>query len=488
MNSLSHNFRIDASINLTRKSRAFSAVRACVVGTGPSGFYTAKYLLKKKPEIKIDMIERLPTPFGLVRAGVAPDHPEVKSVQNDFEKVMEDPRIEYFGGIHVGEDVSVEDLKKCYHFLVFANGAEGDCKMGIPGEEELHGIHAARDFVHWYNGHPDFQGLTDQLEMKSVKHVAIIGQGNVALDCARILCKGKLGLLGETDITSVSETMLAESSLQSVLVAGRRGHIQAKWTIKELRELSKIDGVDFGVRLSELALGTTPATLTELADARPKKRINNLLQSITWQSPPPSKLTCEARFLLQPVKAVPHSEDPTRIGSLVLERTHLEGNPGHLKATGTGVFEEIPCDMVLRSIGYKPTPIKGIPFNHRKSVINNLAGRILALESNKQIPGMYCVGWAKRGPTGIIGSNIIDAKETVACIVSDFEHHVSERQTEVVNEGILDLLQHRNKDFISWDEYKFLDAAEQNEGSLKPRDKITSVQLMKEIINKNRLL
>ena len=367
---------------------ASSLGAVCVVGSGPGGFYTAKYLLKADANVRVDVIDKLPTPFGLVRSGVAPDHQDVKAVQNDFTNVAQNERVRFFGNVRVGDGdgcVGLDELRKCYGAVVLACGAEDDRTLGIAGEE-LRGVHGARAFVNWYNGHPDFVGLAPDL---SCAAAVIVGQGNVAIDCARILCKTQEELRG-SDIAAHAQEALAASNIRHVSVVGRRGHVQASFTIKELRELTKLQGAAFGVRADELQQGATAASLEEVAATRAKKRLNDLLNKHSGSADAADAAgmaRLELRFLASPVAVLPDAADAGRAGALRVERTALEGDafeqvmaaptPPRLlrsahaarltprwpsasplpsrtrlqRAVGQQQFEDISCGLILRSIG-----------------------------------------------------------------------------------------------------------------------------------------
>ena len=406
------------STTSTLSQQQQSPIKVAIVGSGPSGCYTAKYLLSymnklqkeyssttttSNAPVEIDMIERLPTPYGLVRNGVAPDHPEVKIVQNDFDSVLfgtgnsnnndtpEDDDdddddddadadattttnfVNFYGNVNVGSDVSFEELRKLYDVVILAYGCESDRTLNIPGgggggEQPLHGVLSAREFVAWYNGHVDFDHVGDIVNQALKRngddeheHIVVLGVGNVALDCARILAKTR-SALEETDISSKALDILhANDSKQrqrTISIVGRRGHVQGAFTIKELRELTKLhddgDGSKFIVRQDELDLGMTSATKDELSKQRPKVRIDKLLRehatSINEESIHPDESNVSLRFLLNPVRFDPDPNDSQRLGSVVCERTRLEGEANKQKAVGTGEFESIPAQLVRHKL------------------------------------------------------------------------------------------------------------------------------------------
>eukprot|EP00977_Amphora_coffeiformis_P018177 scaffold6271_cov171-Amphora_coffeaeformis.AAC.3 len=476
---------------LSYAQRFASSYKVAIVGSGPSGCYTAKYLQaawKKagKETPQIDIIERLPTPYGLVRYGVAPDHPEVKNVQNDFDDLFINKGIRFFGNVQVGRDASLEDLRKVYHAVVLATGCETDRRLDIPGKD-LDGILSAREFVSWYNGHPDFLHIGDKVTAAlgpdaRQARVCVVGQGNVALDCARVLTKGKTGLFS-TDIASHTLPVL-QQGVGSVSIVGRRGHVQGAFTIKELRELVKMEqeGYDtsFIVRENELDLGTTEASLTELngPGGRPRVRIDKLLrEAATNTLSSASSKEIHLRFLMNPIGFEPHPENPTSLGAVLCERTRLEGEPGQQSAVGTGEFESIPADLALVSIGYKGLAIPGVEgwFDEARGVMKHENGKVDGVTST--LGGLYTVGWMKRGPTGIIGSNITDAKDTVATIVQDAETDFVEEKSGDV-ESILS-----GCAVVTWEGYRRIEAAEasQKRSEDQPREKIVELDRQREI-------
>ena len=474
--------------------------RIAIVGSGPSGCYSAKYIQaawKKagKPIPHIDILERLPTPYGLVRFGVAPDHPEVKNVQNDFDQLFttmeqEESKVRFFGNVQVGRDVSIAQLREMYHAVVLATGCETDRRLNIPGSD-LEGILSAREFVNWYNGHPDFLHIGDKVAAAlgsnpNEARVCVIGQGNVALDCARIVAKGRPGLFS-TDITSHALTVL-QDGVGTVSIVGRRGHVQGAFTIKELRELVKLkeEGFDtsFFVRQYELDLGATEASLAELngPGGRPRVRIDKLLREASAASDDnAASKAIHLRFLLNPVAFEPHPTKPSALGSVRCERTRLEGEAGHQRAVGTGEYESIPADLALVSIGYKGTAIPGVEkwFDEARGVMVHQNGKVDSATSNSG--GLYTVGWVKRGPTGIIGSNITDAKDTVATIVQDAE---TDFDTISLSSSSMDLdALLADCAVVTWEGYQRIQAAEASgkRSEDQPREKIVDLKRQIEI-------
>lgn len=453
--------------------------RIAIVGSGPSAFYAAKYLLNHKSStpILIDMFEKLPFPFGLVRFGVAPDHPEVKSVTKQFQEVVQEhrDRFRFFGNIEVSDlnpeaPVSLEMLEKNYSAVLFAYGASEDHSLGLPGEDSV-GVLSARSFVNWYNGHPHYQNLPG-IDFESIKRVVIIGQGNVALDCGRIWAKDRQAL-ATTDITSQALRCLASSPLEHVVILGRRGHVQSSFTIKELREMSRLEGARLVVLRDELDKGWTAASREEAAAQASKTRILQLLDKLAQDTEMadvqiPGERTIELRFLLQPLEIV--ADTAGRIKALKVARTELVGDAFKQKAVKIEPVQEevLKCDLLIKAVGYRSVPISSrLPFDEKKNIVVNQAGRVK--------PGWYVTGWLRRGPTGIIGSNITDARETVATILEDLSQlqPKTEDPTSLFGEKF-------HGQAVSWDEVLEVEKEEKARGEAshppKPSEKIVFVE------------
>ncbi|CAH1419853.1 unnamed protein product [Lactuca virosa] len=421
------------------------------VTDGPAGFYTAEKMLKAHEGAEVDIIDRLPTPFGLVRSGVAPDHPETKIVINQFSRVAHNERCSFFGNVSLGSSISLSELRQIYHVVVLAYGAESDRILGIPGEE-LKGVHSAREFVWWYNGHPDFSNMT--LDLKNTDTAIVLGQGNVALDVARILLRSPTEL-STTDIASHALDALRESSIRKVYLVGRRGPTQAACTAKELREILAIK--DLHINIKEADLVKTSADEEEMKNNRIRKRVFELLSNII------------------------HIWSNFRngyVGGVHFEKTTLKGNgdSGYQIATGTGEYEDIKCGLVLKSIGYKSIPVDGLPFDHSKGVVPNIKGRVISsYDVSEAENGLYVSGWLKRGPTGIIATNLYDAEETVASIYEDVSK-IELTSRKPGREGLLQLLESKKIKFFTFDDWKKIDFEEKRVGSLKgkPREKLTT--------------
>jgi len=392
-----------------------TTLKVAVVGSGPAGLYTAEALIKQAaalpqpPSIRVDVLDRLPTPYGLVRYGVAPDHKSIKSIAEYLRKVLEHPDVGFLGDVHLGDDVSRDDLLACYDAVVYATGAMRDRHLGIPGED-LPGSYAATDFVNWYCGHPDIDPAAFTLDAESV---AVIGVGNVAVDVARILARDPAELRG-TDVSQPVLDALMASKVREVHVIGRRGPAQAKFTTKEMRELGELPGVDVVVSAAEADLDAFDPTGGSAELAVSDRRVRGNYQVISgWAGREPTgqarRLTL--RFWLRPVEI----EGDQRVRGLVLERTRLDDQGAFI---GTGERETLAASMVLRSVGYQSVPLAGVPFDERAAVVPNVGGRVIGPDG-EPLPGEYVAGWLKRGPTGVIGTNKSDAAQTVRCLLED---------------------------------------------------------------------
>jgi ferredoxin--NADP+ reductase len=381
-----------------------SSLRAAVVGAGPSGFYATDQLLKAG--FAVDLLEVLPTPFGLVRAGVAPDHPKIKSVTRVYEKTAQHPDFRFFGGVELGDHVGRNDLLSRYHVVLYAIGTAADNRLGIPGEDRP-GSHAATEFVAWYNGHPDYADHEFDL---SVSRAVVIGNGNVAVDVARMLVLDPEEI-GVTDTADHAVGPLGANQVMDVVMLGRRGPAQAAFTNPELRELGELSRADVIVDPADLELDSySEAWLRDEADATARKNVE-ILRDYSQREPHGYDRHVELRFLRSPVEILGEGEDGPVTGIRVV-RNRIENG----RAVPTGEEEVISCGLVLRSIGYRGVPLAGIPFDDRRGLIRNEGGRVTA-EDGAHENGEYCVGWVKRGPSGVIGTNKKDAADTVAKII-----------------------------------------------------------------------
>ncbi|HTY30761.1 FAD-dependent oxidoreductase [Mycobacterium sp.] len=378
-----------------------------IVGSGPSGFFAAASLLKAADasgdiDVAVDMLEMLPTPWGLVRSGVAPDHPKIKSISKQFEKTAEDPRFRFFGNVVVGEHVEPGELAERYHAVVYAVGAQSDRALNIPGEE-LPGSVAAVDFVGWYNAHPSFERSTPDL---SGARAVVVGNGNVALDVARILVTDP-AVLEQTDIADHALESLRPCGVDEVVIIGRRGPLQTAFTTLELRELADLEGVDVIV---------DPAQLEGISDedaaavGKTTKQNIKVLRDYAQRAPRPGHRRIVFRFLTSPIEI----KGDGKVESIVLGRNELvTDESGRVAAKDTGEREELPAQLVVRSVGYRGVPTPGLPFDDKSATIPNAGGRVEGSRNE------YVVGWIKRGPTGVIGTNKKDSQDTIDTLLDD---------------------------------------------------------------------
>jgi ferredoxin/flavodoxin---NADP+ reductase len=455
-------------------------IRVAVVGSGPAGFYAAGHLLKDShAAFEVDMIERLPTPWGLVRSGVAPDHPKIKSVSRVYEKTAEHPRFRFFGNVHVGEHVTREDLLGHYHAVVYAIGSSLDRPLGIEGEN-LPGSHAATEFVGWYNGHPDHADL--EVDLLSAERAVVIGNGNVALDVARMLVLSAEEL-APTDTADHALEVLARSRVREVVVVGRRGPAQAAFTNPELRELGELAEADVIVDGDELERAL--AMTGEDASASQTTRLNvELLREYSRRAAADKPRRIVLRFLLSPVSMTPDGHG--RVGAVELVRNELvPDEAGALRAAPTSEHETIAAGLVFRAIGYRGTPLPGVPFDERRGVIPNEGGRVTDPSSGATRPREYVVGWIKRGPTGVIGTNKKDAQETVDAILADLSAAANGRSARPAPAqpdaaAIEDLLRARRPDLVTYEGWSEIDRHERSLGerSGRPRVKLTRLDEM----------
>jgi ferredoxin--NADP+ reductase len=383
-------------------------LRVAVVGSGPAGFYTAGALLAAGPPAEVDMIERLPTPWGLVRLGVAPDHPKIKSVSRAFERIAERPGFRFLGNVEVGRDVMHDELLGLYDAVVYSVGAQTDRRMGIPGED-LPGSWSATEFVAWYNGHPDQQHLQFDL---SVERAVVIGNGNVAVDVARMLALTPAEL-APTDTTDPAMEAIANSGIREIVMIGRRGPVQAAFTNPELLELGELAGADVIVDPADLELDAASAAALE-GDTHAERNLQ-VLREYAARVPEGKPRRVVLRFLLSPVAL--QGEERVEAVELVRNRLEADGRGG-LRAMATGELETLPAGIVFRSVGYRGVALPGVPFDEERGTIRNAGGRVLG-EDGMPVPGVYAAGWIKRGPSGVIGTNKKDATETVDLLLGD---------------------------------------------------------------------
>jgi ferredoxin/flavodoxin---NADP+ reductase len=448
-------------------------LRVAVIGSGPSGFYAAGHLLKSKshPDLvaQVDVYDRLPTPWGLVRGGVAPDHPNIKSVSRVYEKTAAHPEFRFFGNVEYGVDVTYEDLLERYDAVIYAVGSQTDRRMGIPGED-LPGSWAATEFVAWYNAHPDYRDLEFDL---SCERAVVIGNGNVAADVARMLALTR-DELAVTDVADHAIDVLADSGIREIVVLGRRGPAQAAFTNPELLELGEMIDADVYVDPRDVELDPLSRTWLESDDASATPRRNvEILEGFARREPEGKRRRIALRFLVSPVEIVGDG----KVEAIRICRNELREQDGALRACSTETIEELECGVVFRSIGYKGLPLHGLPYDERSGTIPNEGGRILD-EDRAPRRGEYAVGWIKRGPTGIIGTNKRDAQETVDSLLADLDAGRLNEPADPDRDSLVDLLGERKPDHVTYAGWEAIDRVEKAAGEAqgRPRVKLSTAE------------
>jgi len=460
---------------MTRPGTDAQPLRVAIVGAGPTGFYATDQLFRQPGLVsEVDMYDRVPTPYGLVRAGVAPDHQKIKAVTAVFDKVAANPRFRFFGGVELGRHVSVEDLRAHYHMLLYTTGAQTDRRMAIPGED-LGRSHAATEFVAWYNGHPDYRDLTFDL---SQERAAVVGVGNVAADVARILSRTPEEL-ATTDIADYALEALSASRIREVYVLGRRGPAQAAFTNPEVRELGELAGADITALPDEVELDELTRQALERAPDRATQKKVEILKEYARRAPTGKPRRLVMRFLVSPVEL--RDDGTGAVGGMRLVRNRLYATAtGTLQPKATGEFEDLPVGLVFRSVGYRGVPLPGVPFNDDWGVILNDKGRVLDPQAKHPLVGQYTAGWIKRGPTGVIGTNKPDAVETVAGMVEDLARDIHLRPAAPSPAAVERLIGERQPQYLSYQDWQRLDEIETRRGKEtgKPRVKFTRVKDM----------
>ncbi|KAL3922263.1 MAG: hypothetical protein SGPRY_004621 [Prymnesium sp.] len=507
---------------LRRLSTSAPRWHVAVVGSGPAGWYAADNLLKACPHLRVDIYERLPVPFGLVRYGVAPDHQTVKNVTKRFAQIAEDPRCRLIGNVSIGMPpssadgayLSLDTLRKNYNAVLLSYGASADRRLGVPGEE-LAGVCGARSFVEWYNGHP--AALPSQFDLSKVERVVIIGNGNVALDCARLLCATKEELVG-SDVAEYAAAELARSSVREVVLLARRGPLQAAFTIKELRELTKRAGCKLTLEVRQGSLSadcsqllTAFEALTHVAEPsisspnhrrlnhplpntsagadafseevmkaaaqeNARKRLVELMKKVA-DSPTDnaSAKTIRLQFQRAPKAFLPAVGQPNSLGAVQIVQTALEDQASTSQRAHMleGSEYELPCELAMRAVGYRSTPIEGAPFDDKRGIVPNSMGRVQGAS------GLYVAGWLKRGPNGVILTNVNDANETALAVLEDRKAGLLEREVGG-GDAVRPLLLDQGKPIIDFEGWLRMDAEEMRRGSLanKAREKILSTSEM----------
>ena len=449
-------------------------LRVAIIGAGPSGFYAADALLKNREDISVDLFDRLPTPFGLVRYGVAPDHQKIKSVTKMYERTASDERFRFLGHVNFGSDITHEELHQHYDAIFYAVGASADRSLGIPGED-LEGSTSATKFVAWYNGHPDYYDAFDHMHPKGV---AVIGIGNVAVDVTRILAKSHAEL-STSDIADHALKVLKDSRVIDVYMLGRRGPAQGKFTTKELRELGELVNADIVVDANEVELDE--ASEKSIEEDRALKKNVEVLQGFAQQLQGGKPRRVHIKFMVSPVEIL----GDTKVKGIKLVKNRLEvSDSGYINAVPTDETETLDVQMVLRSVGYRGVKLPDVPFDEKRGVIPNEEGRVLSEAGGEPVAGEYVAGWIKRGPSGVIGTNKADATESAKHLLADFENATLEADDAKTPEAITQLLQDKNVDFIEFHHWLELDRQELEAGAAqgRPRVKHTRIEEMLEAL------
>src|SRR5712691_991677 len=458
---------------------AANPLRVAVFGAGPAGFYAVEELLKQQEiSVAVDLFDRLPTPYGLVRGGVAPDHQKIKAVIRQYEKTAARPGFRFFGNITFGENLSLDEVLAYYHQVLFTTGAESDRRMGIPGED-LPGSYPATVFVGWYNGHPDYRDLQFDL---SAECVAVVGNGNVAMDVTRVLARS-VEELARTDIADYALEALRHSKIKEIYLLGRRGPAQAAFTNPEIRELTELTGTDLVVRPEELELDEVNREFLALhaAEQTHQRNVDILTAHSTAGEGSQSK-KIRARFFVSPVVVL----GTGRVEGLRLEKNRLvKDENGVFKAQGTGVHEEISCQLIFRSIGYKGHKLPGVPFDERNGIIPTRAGRVIDPATHAPLPRVYVAGWIKRGPSGVIGTNKPDAAATVQAMLEDAVQYPVWDGLSLDLNAIPSLLAAKQVRMVTFTDWKRIDQVEIAAGKKrgKPREKLTTIAELLATVN-----
>lgn len=443
--------------------------RIAVVGAGPAGFYLAERLLGRA-DVEVDLFDRLPAPYGLVRYGVAPDHEKIRNVTRVFDRTAANPRFRFFGNVEIGRHVSLADLRQWYDQVAFTTGAQTDRRMGIPGED-LGGSHTATEFVAWYNGHPDYRDHAFDL---SAERVVVVGIGNVAVDVARILCRSPEEL-ATTDIADHALAALRRSRVREVVMLGRRGPAQAAFTNAEVKELGELPAADVRVVREEVALDPLSRAAID-GDSATRKKLE-ILEGFAGREAAGKARLLTIRFLVSPVELL--GDAARRVRGVRVARNRLEAAAdGSLRAVPTGDQEDIPAGLVFRSVGYRGVAIGGLPFDERGGIVPNRDGRVVDPGTGAPLAGLYVSGWIKRGPSGVIGTNKPDAGETADAMLADLGGHGPGRAAAAAQ--VRERVGALQRECVDWADWMRLQAFEMERGRAqgRPRVRCVSVQQM----------
>lgn len=466
---------------MTQPGAQTNPLRVAIIGSGPAAFYAADHLLKQPGlVVEVDMFDRLPTPFGLVRGGVAPDHQKIKSVTKIYDKIAADPHFRFYGNVEFGRHLKLADLKRHYHQILYATGAQTDRRMGIPGED-LAGSHPATAFVAWYNGHPDYHDLKFDL---SQERVAVVGVGNVAIDVARILCRTPEELAA-TDIADYALDALRQSKVKEVYLLGRRGPAQAAFTNPEVKEVGEMADADTLTLPDEVELDAlSKAELEKSMDQALIKKVE-MLQEYSRRKPAGKSRKLVIRFLVSPTELT--GDGSGRVSKMKLVRNVLyQTEAGTLSPKATDKFEELPVGLVFRSVGYRGVPLPEVSFHDKWGVILNEKGRVLDSDSRQPRAGEYTSGWIKRGPSGVIGTNKPDSVETVVCMLEDAANGAVNGPARPEVSAAEQLVRERQPKYTTYADWLKLDGMEVARGKAcgRPRLKFTCVEEMLKALGK----
>ncbi len=454
------------------------ALRVAIIGSGPSGFYAAEALCKRKNlNLHIDLYDRLSTPYGLVRFGVAPDHQNIKAVIRVYRKVASREHVRFFGGVQLGRDITVEDLRKHYDQIIYAVGSETDRRLGIPGEN-LEGSYTATAFVGWYNSHPDYHQRRFNL---SHERVVVVGVGNVAMDITRVLIRDPEEL-AKTDIAEYALEALRKSKVREVVLLGRRGPAQAAFSPKEIKEIADLKDVDLVVAPKDVDLDEDTKSSLQGAE---KTNVDYLTKkSQQGEGSYPKKI--RVRFCVSPVEILGENG---QVRAVKIERNELyKDEKGRIRSRGTGQYEVLPIGLIFRSVGYRGLPLPGVPFDEKRGIISNREGRVVDPVCNQVVSNQYVVGWIKRGPTGLIGTNKSDSEATVKKMLQDIDGKRVPFIPEKTPEAVEKMLDEKNLQVVTFQDWTLLDLHEVETGKRlgKVREKFVTVSAMLKVLKKAR--